>query len=311
MTSGSVRPAPAAADHRRGLLPGARVAGAAQDRLLPRPHEPCSADQMCTRWRSRPRSRSGAGRASTSCPTASCGATTTSTTSLPGSPASRSPSRPRISTSTTTTPASPRRCRAPGAAALGLADDFAFTGSAYRPADQVLLHRAVLAGPPDPRRRRAYADHARPGAGARPRSSTPRRARSPSAGHELLQIDEPFLAGYPEHVAAGRRGDQHRDRGHRRHLGAARLLRQPVRPAAVGRTLRLPVPGGPGRRVDQLVLEFARKGYDDLPVIQQSGWDRDIGLGVSTSRPTQVESPDLIATASAGRCAVRARRTGW
>ena len=32
------------------------------------------------------------------------------------------------------------------------------------------------------------------------------------AGATMLQIDEPFLAGYPEDVGAGDRGGQHRDR---------------------------------------------------------------------------------------------------
>ena len=43
--------------------------------------------------------------------------------------------------------------------------------------------------------------------------------------------------------------------------------------------------------VDQLVLEFARKGYDDLPVIEKFGWDRDIGLGVIDVKSHEVETP--------------------
>jgi 5-methyltetrahydropteroyltriglutamate--homocysteine methyltransferase len=47
--------------------------------------------------------------------------------------------------------------------------------------------------------------------------------------------------------------------------------------------------------VDQLVLEFARKGYADLPVIEKFGWDRDIGLGVIDVKSNEVETPGLIA----------------
>ena len=47
-------------------------------------------------------------------------------------------------------------------------------------------------------------------------------------------------------------------------------------------------------RVDQLVLEFARKGYEDLPVIERSGWDRAIGLGVIDVKSRNVETPDLV-----------------
>ncbi len=50
-----------------------------------------------------------------------------------------------------------------------------------------------------------------------------------------------------------------------------------------------------GATVDQLVLEFARKGYEDLPAVQRSGWDRDIGLGVIDVKSSEVETPALVA----------------
>ena len=40
--------------------------------------------------------------------------------------------------------------------------------------------------------------------------------RLAGAGATLLQMDEPFLAGYPEDVGPGDRGHQHRHRGRRR-----------------------------------------------------------------------------------------------
>jgi 5-methyltetrahydropteroyltriglutamate--homocysteine methyltransferase len=114
-------------------------------------------------------------------------------------------------------------------------------------------------------------------------------------GASLLQIDEPFLAGYPEavdiaveainvvtaevpvtwalHVCYGNRYMRPLWQGHYDFLFPAVL----------------------GARVDQLVLEFARKGYEDLPVVQKSGWDRDIGLGVIDVKSTEVETPTLVA----------------
>jgi 5-methyltetrahydropteroyltriglutamate--homocysteine methyltransferase len=114
------------------------------------------------------------------------------------------------------------------------------------------------------------------------------------AGAELLQIDEPFLAGYPEqvdlaveainivtrdvdvswalHVCYGNRYARPLWEGHYDFLFPAVL----------------------DARVDQLVLEFARKGYEDLPVIERSGWDRDIGLGVIDVKSHLVESPELV-----------------
>jgi 5-methyltetrahydropteroyltriglutamate--homocysteine methyltransferase len=114
-------------------------------------------------------------------------------------------------------------------------------------------------------------------------------------GAELLQIDEPFLAGYPEaveiaveainivtaqvpvtwalHVCYGNRYARPRWQGHYDFLFPAVLA----------------------ARVDQLVLEFARKGHVDLPVLQKSGWDRDIGLGVIDVKNLEIETPDLVA----------------
>jgi 5-methyltetrahydropteroyltriglutamate--homocysteine methyltransferase len=48
--------------------------------------------------------------------------------------------------------------------------------------------------------------------------------------------------------------------------------------------------------VDQLVLEFARKGYDDLTVVAKHGWDREVGVGVIDVKTNQVESADVIAS---------------
>jgi 5-methyltetrahydropteroyltriglutamate--homocysteine methyltransferase len=48
-------------------------------------------------------------------------------------------------------------------------------------------------------------------------------------------------------------------------------------------------------KVDQLILEFARRGYADLEVIARSGWDRALGLGVMDVKTEQVASAELIA----------------
>ena len=49
-------------------------------------------------------------------------------------------------------------------------------------------------------------------------------------------------------------------------------------------------------RVDQIVLEFARKGLDDLRLIQQHGWDRWLGLGVIDVKSSEVEPAELVAS---------------
>jgi 5-methyltetrahydropteroyltriglutamate--homocysteine methyltransferase len=114
-------------------------------------------------------------------------------------------------------------------------------------------------------------------------------------GAQLLQIDEPFLAGCPEeventvaainvvtagvdvnwalHVCYGNRYARPLWEGHYDFLFPAVL----------------------DANVDQLVLEFARKGYADLPVIEKFGWDRKIGLGVIDVKSRQVETADTVA----------------
>jgi 5-methyltetrahydropteroyltriglutamate--homocysteine methyltransferase len=116
-----------------------------------------------------------------------------------------------------------------------------------------------------------------------------------AAGARLLQIDEPFLAGHPAdvdtaveavnavvdgvdvtwalHVCYGNRYARPLWEGHYDFLFPTVL----------------------DAHVDQLVLEFARKGYQDLPVIEKFGWDRAIGLGVIDVKSPEVEQPELVA----------------
>jgi 5-methyltetrahydropteroyltriglutamate--homocysteine methyltransferase len=49
-------------------------------------------------------------------------------------------------------------------------------------------------------------------------------------------------------------------------------------------------------RVDQIVLEFARKGLDDLRLIGQHGWDRWLGFGVIDVKTPEVEPAELVAS---------------
>jgi 5-methyltetrahydropteroyltriglutamate--homocysteine methyltransferase len=115
------------------------------------------------------------------------------------------------------------------------------------------------------------------------------------AGAQVLQIDEPLLAGYPEdvglaveainivtgsadvswilHVCYGNRYARPLWEGHYDFLFPA------VSEANVG----------------QLALEFARTGDDDLSLIEQHHWDRCLGLGVIDVKTEQVESPELVA----------------
>jgi 5-methyltetrahydropteroyltriglutamate--homocysteine methyltransferase len=116
-----------------------------------------------------------------------------------------------------------------------------------------------------------------------------------AAGATFLQVDEPFLAGYPEqaglaveavnivtegvpvtwalHVCYGNRYARPSWEGHYDFLFPAVL----------------------SARVDQLVLEFARKGLADLRLVREHGWRKSVGVGVIDVKSSAVESADLVA----------------
>jgi 5-methyltetrahydropteroyltriglutamate--homocysteine methyltransferase len=115
------------------------------------------------------------------------------------------------------------------------------------------------------------------------------------AGARCLQIDEPFLAGYPDQVdlavdavntvVAGIEADWglHVCYGNRH-----------ARPLWEGHYSFL-FPAVLGAQVNGLTLEFARKGYDDLQLVVEHGWDRQVGLGVIDVKSDQVESAEVVA----------------
>ena len=116
------------------------------------------------------------------------------------------------------------------------------------------------------------------------------------AGATFLQIDEPFLAGYPEQAALA--------------VEAVNIVTDGVpvswglhvcygnryaRPSWEGHYDFL-FPAVTAARVDALVLEFARKGLDDLRLLKEHAWDRYLGLGVIDVKATEVEAPELVAS---------------
>ena len=116
-----------------------------------------------------------------------------------------------------------------------------------------------------------------------------------AAGADLLQIDEPFLAGYPEAVDLAIEAVNIVTEG----VGASWALHvcygnRYSRPLWEGHYDFL-FPAVLDARIDQLVLEFARKGPGDLRLFRQHAWDRRVGLGVIDVKSADVESADLVA----------------
>ena len=181
----------------------------------------------------------------------------------------------------------------PGTIAPGLAADFAFTRAhTGKPV------KFSFTGPFSLSRRirdQAYADPADL-VRALARWLNSQAAELADAGAELLQIDEPFLAGYPEAVELA--------------VEAVNTVTAGVRATwalhvCYGNRYARPLweghydflfPAVLSARVDQLVLEFARKGPDDLRLFSQYPWDRGVGLGVIDVKSSDVEGPDLVAS---------------
>ena len=119
------------------------------------------------------------------------------------------------------------------------------------------------------------------------------------AGVTILQIDEPFLAGYPERVPLA--------------VDAFNAVFEGIDPNKTVRAVHVCYGNRNARpqweghydflfprildaSIDQLVLEFARKGYDDLELFKRySQGGLTLGLGVIDVKRTEVERADEVA----------------
>ena len=186
---------------------------------------------------------------------------------------------------------------APGRANLGLAEDFRFVRQLTdRPVKLSLTGPYSLA-----RRVRAsageggYADQADL-VRALARVLSAEAAELARAGARVLQIDEPFLAGYPEDIGLA--------------IEAVNIVTEGadvswILHVCYGNRYARPLweghydflfPAVKEANVDQIALEFARTGDEDLSLLEEHHWDRGLGLGVIDVKTEQVESPDLVAT---------------
>jgi 5-methyltetrahydropteroyltriglutamate--homocysteine methyltransferase len=116
-----------------------------------------------------------------------------------------------------------------------------------------------------------------------------------AAGATLLQIDEPFLAGYPEQAALAVKAVNAVVDG----VQAEWALHicygnRHARPSWLGHYDFL-FPAILDARVDQLLLEFARKGDDDLALFERYRPPFKLGLGVIDVKNEAVEEPELVA----------------
>jgi 5-methyltetrahydropteroyltriglutamate--homocysteine methyltransferase len=119
-------------------------------------------------------------------------------------------------------------------------------------------------------------------------------------GVKIIQIDEPFLAGYPEQVPLAVKafntvfdGIDNTKTGRAVHVCYGN---RNARPQWEGHYDFL-FPRILDAQIDQLVLEFARKGYDDLDLIKKySKAGFALGLGVINVKSNEIERADEVAT---------------
>jgi 5-methyltetrahydropteroyltriglutamate--homocysteine methyltransferase len=181
----------------------------------------------------------------------------------------------------------------PSSTGLALADDFRFT--------RQLTHKPIkfsFTGPFSLSRRIRDDAYSEPGdlVRALARRLNAEARELAKAGAELLQIDEPFLAGYPDQVELAIEAVNIVTEG----VNATWALHvcygnRYARPSWEGHYDFL-FPAVKAARVDQVVLEFARKGLDDLRLIRQHGWDKWLGLGVIDVKNPEVEAAELVAS---------------
>ncbi|MBO0893251.1 MAG: hypothetical protein J2O39_02650 [Acidimicrobiales bacterium] len=115
------------------------------------------------------------------------------------------------------------------------------------------------------------------------------------AGAVYLQIDEPFLAGYPEAAGLAVRAINVVTEGVDAHWAAHVCYgNRYARPAWEGHYDFL-FPAFLDAHIDQLLLEFARKGDDDLELFGRYPSDLIVGVGVIDVKSNEVEPQSVVA----------------
>jgi 5-methyltetrahydropteroyltriglutamate--homocysteine methyltransferase len=180
----------------------------------------------------------------------------------------------------------------PGGQGLGIADDFRFA----RQLTDVPL-KVSMTGPFSLSRRMRGDGYGDQGdlVRALARDLHAEAADLAAAGARVLQIDEPFLAGYPEQAGLA--------------IDAVNIVTDVpgvtwVLHVCYGNRYARPLweghydflfPAVKEARIDQLALEFARRGDEELELLDRFGWDRGLGLGVIDVRSEQVETAQEVA----------------
>src|SRR5437868_2201323 len=115
------------------------------------------------------------------------------------------------------------------------------------------------------------------------------------AGAEQIQIDEPYYSGFPEDLPWGVRAINTLVDGVDARLSLHGCYGNRYGKPSWEGSSRYLFPAILEARVDQLLLEFARKGLDDLALFREFPNRFELGMGVVDVKDEHVEPPDEVA----------------
>jgi len=116
------------------------------------------------------------------------------------------------------------------------------------------------------------------------------------AGADYIQVDEPYFSGFPDDIGWGIRVINVLFDGVDAHKGLHICYGNRYGKPNFEGNYRYLFPAVLEAQVDQLTLEFARKGFDDLDLLKQYPFPFELGVGVIDVKSAEVETPELVAS---------------
>ena len=115
------------------------------------------------------------------------------------------------------------------------------------------------------------------------------------AGATEIQIDEPYYSGFPEDIGWGIRAVNALVEGVGARIGLHVCYGNRYGKPSWEGSYRYLFPAVLDARVQQLTLEFARRGEDDVALFAEFEPPFDLGLGVIDVKIHDVETPAIVA----------------
>jgi 5-methyltetrahydropteroyltriglutamate--homocysteine methyltransferase len=115
------------------------------------------------------------------------------------------------------------------------------------------------------------------------------------AGAEFIQIDEPYFSGFPEDLAWGVNAINAMVEGVHAKIAVHICYGNRYGKPSWEGSYRYLFPTILGAKVQQLTLEFARRGGEDLDLFKEFNAPFELGVGVIDVKNPDVETPEMVA----------------